>query len=67
MTRLEFPEQTPEERAAGDAFWAAFGRAQAIYYTHQADQFLAQLHREIEARGAGQCVCGSADCQFRES
>lgn len=67
MTRVQFPEQTPEERAAGDAWWAAFDRAQAIYHGHQADQFLAQLHRAIEANGAGQCVCGAADCQFRES
>lgn len=69
MTRVEFPPQTPEERAGGDAWWAAFDRAQAIYHTHKADQFLAQLHAAIEAGVAlgSQCVCGASDCQFSRS
>lgn len=69
MTMVDFPEQTPEERAAGLAWWAAFDRANAIYGRHQADQFRARLHAAIVAGTAlgQQCVCGAPDCEFKES
>ena len=64
---VDFPEQTPEERAYGDAFWAAWTKRQALYYSHQADQFRARLHAAIAAGVAlgSACTCGAPDCQFR--
>lgn len=67
--RIEFPEQTPEQMADGDAFWAAFDRANDLAYQHKADQFRARLHAAIEAGVAlgQQCTCGAPDCQFSRS
>lgn len=64
-----FPPQTPAERAAGDAWWAAFDRDTALARQHQADQFHARLHQAIEAGIAlgSQCTCGAAHRKFRES
>lgn len=69
MARVIFPPQTPAERTAGDAFWAAWDRNHDLALQHQADQFRAHLHAAIEAGVAlgSACVCGAEDCRRPEA
>ena len=69
MTYVDFPEQTPEQAAAGERFWRLWARAERLANQHAADQFRAGLHRAVEvAQGIDrQCVCGAPDCRWRDS